>query len=164
MPKCTLLVGLPGVGKSTWLDGQLFETGRLDCILSTDDIIQDIADEYLTTYNAIFSNAIKLAEQIMWYRAEAYVDMNCDVIVDRTNLSVKSRKRFIDFFKSAGYEIEAIAFKTPVDDEHERRLVSRAGKSIPAHVIASMRESYVFPSPAEGIDCIKVIGTDGMWA
>jgi tRNA uridine 5-carbamoylmethylation protein Kti12 len=73
------------------------------------------------------------------------------VIVDRTNLTKKSRKAFIDAFKNT-HRIIAIILPTPKEEEHERRLNNRPGKNIPAHVLESMRNSYEMPSIEEGPD------------
>jgi gluconate kinase len=48
------------------------------------------------------------------------------------------------------YEHIAVVFKTPEKEELDRRLASRPGKNIPAHVMRSMIEHFEMPSEEEG--------------
>lgn len=48
------------------------------------------------------------------------------------------------------YEHIAVVFATPEKDELERRLASRPGKNIPAHVMQSMINGFDKPTEDEG--------------
>jgi gluconate kinase len=48
------------------------------------------------------------------------------------------------------YEHIAVVFRTPEHTELMRRLMSRPGKEIPDHVIASMIDSWEDPTEEEG--------------
>lgn len=155
-----ILVGPPASGKTTWIQkefqGEVFT-------VSTDDIIQEIADEEDTTYDEIFSKYIKAAERLMWEDFDHLVAGNYSpIIVDRTNMSVKSRQRFFDrlrnFHKGHGYKIHAVVFSKPDDDEYERRLNSRPGKTIPEAVVSGMLASYQPPTEAEGFATVTFVG------
>lgn len=151
MPSCTILVGPPGAGKSTWVSNGVddFE------VISTDAVIEKIAYDYETTYSEIFSDAIKLAEKIMTLNMHKFADEGCDVVVDRTNMTAKGRKRFIDFFASKGYEVNAVVF--PIPENWDERLASRPGKIIPKEVINSMIKNFEFPKENEGFANIWTI-------
>lgn len=155
MPKCTFLIGVPGSGKSTWLK----EQGKLErtMIISTDNIIEDVADRYDLSYNEVFQDLIKFAEKLMWRSLEDSAYFQDNIIIDRTNLSVKSRKRFMRMLD--GYEFEAVVFPTPDPVEWERRLNSRPGKSIPENVLKSMARSFEAPSESEGFSSIIYINS-----
>lgn len=153
MPKCTILIGVPGSGKSTWLDS-VGEPERT-VIISTDNTIQYIADIYDMTYNEAFPDLIKFAEKVMWKSLEDSMYFQDNIIIDRTNLSVGSRKRFIKFLQ--GYEFEAVVFPTPEPEEWNRRLNSREGKAIPSNVLESMAKNFNEPSEAEGFSRIIYI-------
>ena len=88
----------------------------------------------------------------MWQDAQYAAEDSRTVYVDRTNLSAKARKRFIDFFKQYGYTLKAIVFPQPDETEWHRRLNSREGKTIPQHVLRSMQDSYEMPLLSEGFD------------
>jgi len=96
MPKCTILVGVPGSGKSTWLDNKY---GVFCNVASTDNIITRIASDYGMTYDEGFKELIGFADKIMWRQITSYQMRGMDFIIDRTNLNAKSRKKFIDKLK-----------------------------------------------------------------
>lgn len=159
MPKCTILVGVPASGKSTWFSKN--KTATMAPI-STDNIIEFMGSLFGFTYDQIFSDSIKLADKIMWKRLEWNAERSNDVVIDRTNLTAKSRKKFIDFLKPYGYEFEAVVFPLPgtvefSEEEWFRRLDSRQGKTIPNAVLASMVNSAQMPSEEEGFTKITVL-------
>lgn len=149
---CTILVGVPGSGKSTWLEQHYDD--ETAWFMSTDDIIQDIADMYGMTYSEAFPDLIKFADKVMWQDFESSARRGVHIYVDRTNMSVKSRRRFIDRLKPYGYKFEAVVFPIPDADEWKRRISSRPGKIIPENVLQSMAGSYVEPTEAEGFSKI----------
>lgn len=159
MPKCTILVGVPGSGKSTWLSNNRVAWSKT---LSTDSIIEEIASQYGLTYNDAFKNLIAFAEQVMWKEAGRFATAKYDLYVDRTNLTAKSRQKVIYALKPYGYEFEAVVFPWPgteafPEEEWFRRLESRPGKTIPNHVLASMTNSAEVPTEAEGFSKITFI-------
>lgn len=152
-PICKILVGLPGVGKSTFIRNDLFDYVKL----STDDIISNIADMYDTTYNKAFKDLITFADKIFWADIEYWAKDGDNIVIDRTNLSVKSRKKLIDLIKPYGYTIDAIVFETPEQSEWERRLASRPNKTIPPAILNNMLISYTVPTMDEGFDSITFV-------
>jgi predicted kinase len=71
-----------------------------------------------------------------------------DIIWDQTSTTVKSRARKFNMLPD--YEHIAVVFKTPEHKELMRRLMSRPGKTIPDHVVASMIASWEEPTVEEG--------------
>lgn len=142
-----ILIGVPASGKSTWRFGKSLTHD----IISTDDIIEEIAMDYGFTYNEAFNSLIKFAEKVMWSEFDYSIAADNDIIIDRTNLT-KARSRFIEPLKKAGYKVTAVVFPIPEKDEWERRLNSRTGKSIPKDVIENMVKSFQFPELYEGFD------------
>ena len=151
MPKCTILVGVPGSGKSTWLQSQYNYY-----VASTDNIIEQIVGGFDMTYNEGFKDLINFAEKVMWKELETFVKLGWNIAIDRTNLSVKSRKRFIDFLKPYGYEFDAVVFPTPETEEWAKRL-HRPGKTIPDHVLESMADNIEMPTKEEGFTNITFL-------
>jgi predicted kinase len=155
-----MLVGVPASGKSTWHRNKFGEYPMP--VASTDKIIEEVASSYGMTYNEGFKGLIQFAEIIMWRQITTCLMRGSNFIIDRTNLSVKSRKKFIDKLKLHHYEIECVVFPLPgteklPSEEWNRRLESRPGKSIPGHVLSSMIEYYEPPTEAEGFSKITVI-------
>jgi predicted kinase len=151
-----MLVGVPGSGKSTWLENNYFG-GIAEGyeIVSTDDIIQHISDSYGMTYDEAFPDLIKFAEKAVWKQLEIASKFKNSVVIDRTNLTVSSRRKFLRYLE--GYEFEAIVFPTPDKQEWERRLSSRPGKTIPKRVLESMRNNTEAPTLEEGFEVITYV-------
>ena len=159
MPKCTMLVGVPASGKS-WYRVKYY--GSDANAASTDNIIEEVVSNYGMTYDEGFKELIGFAEKIMWRQITSYQMRGMDFIIDRTNLSIKSRKKFIDKLKLHRYEIECVVFPMPgteklPTEEWNRRLDSRPGKTIPGHILSSMIEHYQVPTEAEGFDKITFL-------
>jgi len=84
MPKCTILVGVPASGKSTWHRNKFGEYPP--AVASTDKIIEAVASSYGMTYDEGFKGLIQFAEQIMWRQITTCLMRGNDFIIDRTNL------------------------------------------------------------------------------
>lgn len=146
MPKCYQLVGVPGAGKSTWINSQDWTK---DCVMvSTDAWVDREAERVGKTYNEIFDEYMPKAVALMTNQVENAREKKLDIIWDQTSVSVKSRKRKFNMLPD--YEHIAIVFKTPDEPELSRRLDSRPGKSIPDFVMRSMIENFDMPSENEG--------------
>ena len=157
MPKLYMLIGVPASGKSTWRE-QFFETNRA-MIISTDDILEDIAKTQGLTYNDVFKDNIKFANKQMDVHMRVALETDMDIMWDQTNLTKKSRAPKLAKVPEH-YEKIAIVFLTPEDEEWQRRLASRPGKNIPQNILMGMRDSMEFPDPEEGFDRIQVVGGD----
>ena len=165
-----MLFGVPGSGKSTWTDrfkrkyqNDLVHDGIKKntpfqynlSVISTDDIIQHIANEHRLTYNDVFDNiTYSFAEKMSHKLAKFAFDRNDIVIWDQTNLTIKSRAKKLTLVP-AHYKKICILFGIPTD--LTQRLESRKGKSIPEHVMMNMIKSYQQPTITEGFDEIQNI-------
>lgn len=160
MPTCYILIGLPGVGKSTWLYDRS-SIGNLPrnepyYVASTDDTIETVSWLYDMTYDQGFKNLIGFAESVMWNDLQQAAEEGIKIYIDRTNLSVKSRKKIMDALP--GYEFVAVEFAKPDETEWRRRLDSRKGKTIPEFVLKNMEASYQPATLEEGFkEIISVI-------
>lgn len=154
-PYFVMLVGLPGVGKSTFRNG----IDEHAIVLSTDDWIQDKADWEGTTYDAIWASSIKEAESAMRMAFNQAVKDRANIIVDRTNLSAKKRKGMLAQVPGVYFKL-ALVFDTPDEIEHGRRL-QRPGKFIPPIVMDELRERMAANpvTPEEGWDMISTVPT-----
>ena len=146
MPKCYQLIGVPGSGKSTWVDKQAW---AFSCAkVSTDKWVEIYAKEVGCTYSEVFTDFMPIAVDLMAKEVVAAREMNRDIIWDQTSTTVNSRSK--KFRMLPDYEHVAVVFKTPEHTELMRRLFSRPGKDIPDHVIASMIASWEDPTEEEG--------------
>jgi predicted kinase len=146
MPKCYQLVGVPGSGKSTWISKQDWTVPFAK--ISTDKWVEIYAREVGLTYSEVFEAFMPTAVELMAKEVVAARELGRDIIWDQTSTTVKSRAK--KFTMLPDYEHIAVVFKTPEYKELMRRLMSRPGKEIPEHVIASMIASWEEPIKEEG--------------
>ena len=146
MPKCYQLVGVPGSGKTTWIDNHAW---TIPCAkISTDKWVDIYAREVGKTYSEVFTDFMPTAVDLMAKEVVMARGMDRDIIWDQTSTTVKSRARKFNMLPD--YEHIAVVFKTPEHKELIRRLWSRPGKEIPDHVIASMISFWEEPTIEEG--------------
>lgn len=146
MAKCYQLIGVPGAGKSTWVDSQEW---ALTCArVSTDKWVDIYANEVGRTYSEVFDTFMPTAVELMSKEVVAAREAGRDIIWDQTSTSVKSRQKKFNMLPD--YYHIAVVFKTPQADELARRLASRPGKNIPDHVMRSMIKHFEMPTEQEG--------------
>ena len=150
MPTFYMLIGVPESGKSTWRA----EHAGNAAVISTDDIIEQTAAASGRTYNEAFKENIKFATEIANARAKHAFATGEDVIWDQTNITKKSRASKLAMVPEH-YRKTAVFFATPLEEEWQRRLNSRPGKSIPAHILDSMVEMLEMPELDEGWHIIE---------
>jgi predicted kinase len=170
-PSAIILCGLPGCGKSTLRNKLLqFDSDEIaDClsvadrstlkfdVISSDDFIEQKSKDRGITYSQGFRLFVDQAEKHVFEQLRN-ADKN-NIIVDRTNLSVKSRRRVFSALTKHFNKI-AVYFDIPYE-VIDRRVAERAlsaGKNIPAGVLDTMQRSYVYPSVDEGFNqvfCVK---------
>jgi predicted kinase len=151
-----MLVGVPGSGKSTFVDSQIDNEADRDesiFIASTDNLIEYYAKSSWRTYNEVFKERIKEAELAMYRDVMDAVAAGRNIIWDQTNLTRKTRAKKLVLIPDF-YEKIAVVFPTPDEAELKRRLDSRPGKTIPAHIVKSMIDTMERPEKDEGFDTI----------
>lgn len=157
MPNMILMVGVPGAGKSTVRNKFLVASKEEYVVLSSDDILDQIAKDQGKTYDEIFSDNIKFSNSEFSRKFDQAVREKKNILIDRTNLTPPARKKFIAIGKRNGYRMVAANIETPPIEELARRLNNRSeteGKTIPADVIRSMISSLIPATKAEGFDDI----------
>lgn len=158
MPTCTVFVGLPALGKSTFI--KKLKNDK-NWIYSTDMYIDAVAEDNGITYSEAFASNIDAATQFNEQKLKTMINLGRDVIWDQTNLGAGKRKRIINRMRNAGYAVNCVCLLPPeaghLSDQKEwkLRLESRPGKTIPTHVLANMLESFVIPTADEGFDRIE---------
>lgn len=151
--KLFMLIAVPGTGKSTFLKNFLKDKEAF--VFSTDDFIDERAKKFGKTYDELFKDTISEAENEMFKRLTEALRNKKDIVIDRTNLNRKSRAKILSRIPKE-YKKTALFFKPPVSDseraEWKRRLDSRPGKTIPAHILDNMLGSIQKPELDEGFD------------
>jgi len=155
MPTMWMMIGAPGVGKSTWISTQNYNWD-ITALISSDAIIDRQAAIQGKTYSEIFKNVIKDATAQMNKNLNNAIDNNTDIVWDQTNISVKTRCSKLSQIP-ANYHKVAVFFQTPDNVELQRRLSNRPGKTIPYDIVCNMISSLEIPSESEGFDEIITV-------
>ena len=146
----TLLIGPPRSGKSTWINSYNIN----DVIISRDSYVEKlgVGDTYSQKWNSLSSNAQSEIDKLIQKDFNEAIKANKNVVIDMTNMSKKSRRKWLadakDYTKIARVFIE--------DTE---TLLSRntLDKTISKEVIESMQKRFVIPTYEE-FDIIEFNG------
>lgn len=147
----TMLVGLPGCGKTTYRK----EKCQNIVEISSDDFIEKMASDSGLTYNEVFKEQVKNATcgaSSMFVKAVAE---GRDIVWDQTNLTKKKRMGILDQLPN-DYIKTCVVFNISEDVLIKRR-AGRDGKTIPEGILRSMKSSFEQPCPSEGWDYVMEI-------
>ena len=149
-----LLCGVPTSGKSTFVKTLLSQPYWENAVvLSTDNYIQKIAEEQQKTYDEVFKATIGEATDFMWDQLKFAIADGRDIIVDRTNLTRKSRKQKTSRVPNS-YQKRAVYFEIGLKEALERNK-HREGKFIPESVLKRMYHTFEVPNNTEDFETIE---------
>lgn len=153
------MIGLPCVGKSTWIK----ENAPNFFVVSSDRWIEFAAAERNITYTEAFkdNDLVQKAMVAMQESLQYVTDTNLSFVWDQTNLSKKTRKQKIRKVP-ASYRKIAVEFPL-VNPERLFNFMqsARPAKVVPLHVLETMHKSYGRVTADEGFDeiiSIKDVG------
>lgn len=152
MSTLIMLVGIPGSGKSTYIETHLSNEFPNAILVSSDYFIEKFSRRLGKTYSEVFDYAIGMAIRLMHKRASRAIENNRDIIWDQTSTTIKSRRNKFKMIKRAEYKTIGIVFETPPHEILIKRLDSRVGKTIPGDVVQSMITNFQEPTIQEGFD------------
>lgn len=143
----TVLVGLPGSGKSTWARKNLTN----EVFVSPDEI----------RYNQFHVQFEKKIEPEVWKVVfallEAHLKLGESVVIDATNLTVSRRKRFIQLAKKLNASARAVFVNTPLSKCLKQNRQRRQFEHVSDKLIIEMAHQLVKPSKGEGFDKVLEI-------
>jgi len=138
----TLLIGAPCSGKSTYYNSYKMQGTRI----SRDDIVLELGAQ--NTYNECWDVVDQQeVDHNLMVRYQTALRSGEDIIIDMTNMSKKSRRKWLNDskLKKRGYQKKAIVFCTGEQVIIERALNQRNTKNIPVKVIENMMKRFGFP-------------------
>lgn len=143
MAKVYMLIGVPGVGKSTWS-----KTKANAIVLSSDEIRTELFNKELNGVQDQVSHQLVFSE--MFSRLKDSFQTNQDIIYDATNLNRRKRKHlYTEIKRLSNYEVVAVVFlkplKTILEQNKNRKNV------VPEEVV---KQKYInLQVPKIGLDC-----------
>jgi tRNA uridine 5-carbamoylmethylation protein Kti12 len=154
-----MLIGLPGSGKTTYRDQYVQDVASQNyLVISQDDLVEEFASANGLTYTEAFKQAdLKSFDKKVRQTFNDAIDAKRAIVLDRTNLTAKTRRGFLNRV-TGDYKRIAIVFEIhPIvlADRLEKR-ARATGKVIPEFVIRNMRKSYEAPT-SEEFDIITTV-------
>lgn len=151
--KIYILIAPPCSGKSTWTRENI-ATMTNPHTASSDDIITTLYPEL--SYNEAFKQAnFKVVKRLMREQLAEAILAERDIIIDRTNMTRKTRKEFLNAVGDT-YEKIAVVFpwdKKTFEERNEKRNLLE-GKFIPLKLWEDFCSNYQTPTREEGFDKI----------
>jgi predicted kinase len=145
--KCTrivLLVGLPGSGKSTYLERlgvKALSSDAVRGLLADDETDQSIHREVFATLRYLLRRRLALRRPVTY--------------LDATHLTVRERRPYVKMGQLYGCAVEAVFFDVPLETCRERNRGRR--RVVPEDVLERMAAKLTPPTIEEGFSAVSVV-------
>lgn len=149
--KLTMLIGLPRNGKSTWVS----ENVKNETVISRDVLVVQYGKgaTYSGKWKSLTSEQQEMIDKELMKDFNQALNNGDDIIIDMTNMSKKSRKKWLNNPKTKSYFKEAKLFIVPNSTLLQRMTDD---KNIPEYVIDNMMKSFTYPD-LEEFDKVELI-------
>jgi predicted kinase len=130
-----VLTGIPGSGKSTMAKSKFANYVRINL-----DTIKSRAREEKRILEAISGSK--------------------SIVIDNTNLTRASRKRYVDLARKYGAGVRSIYLVCPLDLALERNSVRKGKERVPDFVVKIHNRRIEVPSTEEGFESVEVVNVE----
>lgn len=155
MKTAYILVGHSYTGKSSFIKNQKDIFVKKDfVIISSDFYLEAHMQHYNKSYDEVWKEHIKEVTKRSDEDFKSAIQFGYDIIIDKTNMSKKSRAKWIKPLLKADYDIVCIVFKHLSEKELHLRRVARPDKFISDYIIEDMINRYEEPCINEGFSHI----------
>jgi predicted kinase len=139
-----VLVGLPGSGKSTYLErlgAPALSSDRIRGLLADDETDQTIHDRVFQTVRYLLRQRLELGRPVTY--------------IDATNLTPEDRRPYLEMGRAHGCEVEAVFFDVPLAVCRERN--ARRRRVVPVEALAKMAGKLTPPTVEEGFARVTMV-------
>ena len=148
MMEVSILIGVPGCGKSTF-SKELLKIKRNCVILSSDEIRSNLSITKAKNTNYVFS--------IFFDKLFKLLDEGKNIIIDSTNIERSNRIKLIKKIKDYKRDINVVGylFDTPYDIIMDR--MKFRDRKVPDYIVKKYLSKFDFPLLSEGFDNIEFV-------
>ena len=142
--RIVLLVGLPGSGKSTYLERlgvKALSSDAIRGLLADDETDQSIHREVFATLRYLLRRRLALLRPVTY--------------LDATHLTVRERRPYVKMGQLYGCAVEAVFFDVPLEVCRKRNRGRR--RMVPEDVLERMAAKLMPPTIEEGFSAITVV-------
>ncbi len=130
-----VLTGIPGSGKSSLAKTRFQNHVRVNL-----DIVRS-----------------RHAEEALIMKA---LENSRSVVIDNTNTTINSRKKYIDIARRAGVRVSSVYLTCPIDIALKRNSKRQGKERVPDFVVKIYNKKLEVPTLAEGFDSVEIIQTE----